>query len=54
MVADPYCSAYALGNDIEARLEDAVAVHLVVPVRVSHLHLLANDEAEGGARRRPR
>ena len=27
-------------------LDGAVAVHLVVPVRVSHLHFLTNDEAE--------
>jgi hypothetical protein len=32
--------------DGEVLLEGAVAVHLVVPVRVSHLHFLANDEAE--------
>jgi hypothetical protein len=31
---------------IQARLHRAVAVHVVVPVRVSHLHFLANDEAE--------
>ena len=27
------------------RLDGAVAVHLVVPLRVSHLHFLTNDEA---------
>jgi hypothetical protein len=46
VVADASCSAAALCNEIQARLEGAVAVHLVVPVRVSHLHFLANDETE--------
>jgi GABA permease len=46
VVADAYCSEDALRDQIRARLEGAVAVHLVVPVRVSHLHFLANDEAE--------
>jgi hypothetical protein len=46
VVADAYCSEDALRNEIVTRLEGAVAVHLVVPVRVSHLHFLANDEAE--------
>jgi hypothetical protein len=46
VVADAYCGEDALRNDIQARLDGAVAVHLVVPVRVSHLHFLANDEAE--------
>jgi hypothetical protein len=46
VVADAYCGEDALRNEIQARLDGAVAVHLVVPVRVSHLHFLANDEAE--------
>lgn len=46
VVADADCSEGALCDAIQARLEDAVAVHLVVPVRVSHLHFLANDESE--------
>lgn len=46
VVADAYCGEDALRNDIVTRLDGAVAVHLVVPVRVSHLHFLANDEAE--------
>jgi hypothetical protein len=46
VVADADCSEAALCDAIQARLEDAVAVHLVVPVRVSHLHFLANDESE--------
>ena len=46
VVADASCSAGGLCNEIKARLDGAVAVHLVVPVRVSHLHFLTNDEAE--------
>ncbi|MGH3117061.1 MAG: hypothetical protein ACRDQ2_08105 [Gaiellales bacterium] len=46
VVADADCSEAALDDAIQARLEGAVAVHLVVPVRVSHLHFLANDESE--------
>jgi hypothetical protein len=46
VVADASCSEAALCNEIQARLDGAVAVHLVVPVRVSHLHFLANDEEE--------
>jgi hypothetical protein len=45
VVADASCSAAGLCNEIMARLDSAVAVHLVVPVRVSHLHVLTNDEA---------
>jgi hypothetical protein len=46
VVADASCSEAGLCHEIQARLEGAVAVHLVVPVRVSHLHFLANDEAD--------
>jgi hypothetical protein len=46
VVADPYCSEAALCDEIQTRLDGALAVHLVLPVRVSHLHFLANDEAE--------
>jgi GABA permease len=46
VVADAYCSEAALCDEIQAHLNGAVAVHLIVPVRVSHLHFLANDEAE--------
>jgi hypothetical protein len=46
VVADAFCSEPVLCDEIQARLDGAVAVHLVVPVRVSHLHFLANDEAE--------
>ena len=46
VVADASSSAKGLFNEITAGLDGAVAVHLVVPVRVSHLHFLTNDEAE--------
>jgi hypothetical protein len=46
VVADSSCGAAGLRNEIEARLEGAVAVRVVVPVRVSHLHFLASDESE--------
>jgi hypothetical protein len=46
VVADASRSEAGLCDEIQARLEGAVAVHVVVPVRVSHLHFLANDEAE--------
>jgi hypothetical protein len=44
VVADEHCGSPALWQQIYARLDGAVAVHLVVPVRVSHLHYLTNDE----------
>jgi hypothetical protein len=44
VVADEHCGSPALWRSIDARLAGAVAVHLVVPVRVSHLHYLTNDE----------
>jgi hypothetical protein len=46
VVADEHCGSPELWHAIDARLGDAVAVHLVVPVRVSHLHYLTNDESE--------
>jgi hypothetical protein len=45
VIADSHCSETALCDEILARLDGAVAVHLVVPVRVSHLHFMADDEA---------
>lgn len=48
VIADAYCSEAALCDEILARLDDAVAVHLVVPVRVSHIHFLANDDSDEG------
>jgi len=46
VVADADCGETALCDEIQARLDGAVAVHLVVPVRVSHLQFLANDESK--------
>ena len=46
VVADASCDEDTLCNETQERLDGRVAVHLVVPVRVSHLHFLANDEAE--------
>jgi hypothetical protein len=45
VVADADCSEALLCDELEARVGGAVAVYLVVPIRVSHLHFLANDEA---------
>lgn len=45
VIADSHCSETALRDEIVAGLADAVAVHLVVPVRVSHLHFMADDES---------
>ena len=49
VVADEHCGSPALWHAIDARLGDAVAVRLVVPIRVSHLHYLTNDESENPA-----
>jgi hypothetical protein len=47
VVADAYCSELAICDAIQSRLDDdAAVVHLIVPVRVSRLHFIANDEAE--------
>jgi hypothetical protein len=46
VVADSQCTQTALCDAIVARLRGPTAVHLVVPVRVSHLHFLTDDEAE--------
>jgi hypothetical protein len=46
VIADSYCSETALRDEILARLAGAVAVHLVVPIRVSHLHFMTDDESE--------
>jgi len=46
VIADSRCSQTALRDEILARLDGAVAVHIAVPVRVSHLHFLTDDEAE--------
>jgi hypothetical protein len=44
VVADPHCDESALCEEVLARLGDVAAVHVVVPVRVSHLHFLTDDE----------
>jgi hypothetical protein len=45
VVADSHVSETALCDEILSRLEGAVAVHLVVPVRVSRLHFVTDDES---------
>jgi hypothetical protein len=45
VVADSHCDVSALCDEILARRGDAVAVHVVVPVRVSHLHFVTDDES---------
>jgi hypothetical protein len=53
VVADSHCDANALCDEILASHGDAVATHVVVPVRVSHLHFVTDDENQewGEARR---
>jgi hypothetical protein len=46
VVADSHCSETALCDEVRARLGGAGAVHLVVPVRVSHLHFVTDDESD--------
>jgi hypothetical protein len=46
VVADSHCDEDALCDEIVARLRDVVAVHVVVPVRVSHLHFVTEDESD--------
>jgi GABA permease len=46
VVADAVCSPTALADAIVRRGLYDVAVRLVVPVRVSHLHFLADDELQ--------
>jgi hypothetical protein len=43
VIADPNCDERALCDTILARLDDAVA-HVVVPLRVSRLHFVTDDE----------
>ena len=45
VVADSRCSATVLRDVVLAYLQGAVAVHLVVPVRVSRLHFVTDDES---------
>jgi hypothetical protein len=44
VVVDSQCDADALCDEILASDGDAVATHVVVPVRVSHLHFVTDDE----------
>lgn len=44
VVADPHCAEAAVCHEIVARIDETVAVHLVVPIRVSHLHFMTDDE----------
>lgn len=46
VIADPHCDENVLCEEIAARVHGEVAVHVVVPVRVSHLHFLTDDESE--------
>jgi hypothetical protein len=46
VIADSHCDETPLCDEIFVRLEGAVAVHVVVPVRVSHLHFVTDDESE--------
>jgi hypothetical protein len=46
VVADSHCSERALCDEVYARLRDAGVVHLVVPVRVSRLHFVTDDESD--------
>jgi len=43
VVADPVCSGVALSDEV-ARRGGAAAVHVVVPLRVTPLHFLTDDE----------
>jgi hypothetical protein len=44
VVVDSQCNTNALCDEILASHRDAVATHIVVPVRVSHLHFVTDDE----------
>jgi hypothetical protein len=44
LVADPSCDVEALVETIGGQLVDDVAVHVVMPTRVSRLHFLTEDE----------
>jgi hypothetical protein len=46
VVADSHGSEIALSEQVFAHLQGAGAVHLVVPVRVSHLHFVTDDESD--------
>ena len=44
VIADSHCKASALSKTILAHIGNATAVLVVVPVRVSHLHFMTDDE----------
>jgi hypothetical protein len=44
VIVDSQCNADALCEEILGSHWDAVATHVVVPVRVSHLHFVTDDE----------
>ena len=46
VVADSHCAEAAVCHGIAERIDKAVAVHLVVPIRVSHLHFMTDDEVD--------
>jgi hypothetical protein len=46
VIADAACDGEVLCEEISARIYGVVAVHLVVPVRVSPLHFLTDDESK--------
>jgi hypothetical protein len=46
VVVDSQCDANALCDKILPNHQDAVATHVVVPVRVSHLHFVTDDESD--------
>lgn len=46
VVADAHCNPQALSDAICGQDLDDVVVQLVVPVRVSHLHFLTDDESQ--------
>ena len=46
VIADSACDEKALCKELSARFYGVVAVHLVVPVRVSPLHFLTDDESK--------
>ena len=46
VIADAACDERVLCEEISARIYGVVAIHLVVPVRVSPLHFLTDDESK--------
>jgi hypothetical protein len=46
VIADSQCNESVLCNEIFRHLAGVAGVHLVVPVRVSHLHFLTEDESK--------